>query len=330
MSRSLTLLDSGVIDARSIDRILQAVIFFADSVAIRATYEPARTGSSSDARALRHHVDSLHEQGLIKFWAHEYEVDDGGTTIPSRPSAIRRQADLVIVRSHMSHRIGEMDELMRRIREEAYGDRLDARPRLRQGTAEIVGLRNQLASLVISSELNQDGMLSNPALRAALSRNFRGGQGGSFESAVVAELVGQLHLGPLTDLTPEQVEESRRYVSGFRHVLDESLLAVAHGVDPELTPTAIAREIVSRYRTIMSEIARPRHGAQLTEDVVWDVIGATVPGSIMLKYGISALRWRREVAGVRPFLLLMQLDRALGEGGHGRRLGSGGPVPALE
>jgi hypothetical protein len=45
--------------------------------------------------------------------------------------------------------------------------------------------------------------------------------------------------------------------------------------------------------------------------VFWDVVGASLPSSIFLKYGIKAYKWRKESSKIKPYLLLMHLDRSM-------------------
>jgi hypothetical protein len=311
MERSLALVDSGSIGSRAIDKIIQAVVFFADSVAIRASYEPAAV-DEFQRRELERRVSSLREQGFVRLWAHEYEVSDGGMTSSlGSYSNSRRQADLVVPQAALRSDLAETDELMRNMREQAYGESDSAQRRLRQGTAEIVWLRSQLASLLICSELSQDGLLAKPTAGTALTQNFRPVKEESFQSAVVTGVVGKLGLGQLSHLTPDQILECRRYSRDFRVLFDQSLSAVAQGASPVLTPEAVANEVVNRYRMIVTEYATPHPGRELGSEVFWDVAGATVPASMVLKYGLKALKWRKEVETIRPFLLLMQLERAL-------------------
>lgn len=318
MERSLTMLDSGLVGYDTIDRVLQAVVFFADSIAIRSSYEIAPVDRPR-AKVIERRVAELREQGFVKLWAHEYEVDDAGRARnPTVVDGIRRPADLVVPAAGLGTGLSEMDEVMRAIRESAYRGDGSGRSPLRQGTAEIVGLRNHLASLVISAELNQDGMLTNPAARTALASTFRRGPGEGFQTAVVRDVIAQLQLGSLAQLTAEQVEECRRFSVDFRKLLDASLVAVARGVDPVLTPEATAREIMTRYRTISTEYALPRLGPEVGGEIIWDVLGATLPPSIVLKYGIKAFKWRKVAKEVRPYLLLMHLERALHRSGPDR------------
>lgn len=310
MSRSLTLLDSSIIDDRTLDRMLQAIVFFADSVAIRTSFEVAPR-SRDRGTAIVRRVTELREAGLLRFWSHEYEVDDAGRARADGGRTVRA-ADLVVARAPLSANLAAMDEVMRSIRNEAYrAGRGDTPAPLRQGTAEIVGLRNHLASLVISAELDQDGLLTNPAVRADLLRNFQRPAPDRFDMAVVRDVVARLGLGSLTELTVEQIIDSRRYNQDFRTLLDESLLAVARGVDPVVTPEATARELAERYRSTVAEFARPDSAGRLAEDVIWDLIGSALPATMVFKHGLQALRWRRSVDKVRPFLLLMHLERAV-------------------
>ncbi|GHJ17067.1 hypothetical protein [Micromonospora sp. AKA38] len=315
MTRSLTLLDSGLVDPHTIDRVLQSVVFFSDRVVLRASFEVASVYRER-AGEINRRVDELHEAGLLRLWGHEYEVDDGGRVRYGPSSGRRRRADLVIPQGQMRTSLTRMDEVMRAIREEAYRRHDGDRGSLRQGAAEIVSLRNHMASLVISSELGQDGMLSNPAVRTELTRHLGRPQPERFEAAVVRDVLAQLQIGTLDQLNVDQILESRRYNAGFRTLLDESLSAVARGHDPVLTPEATARELARRYRETVAEFARPRIGGQVIQEVVWDVLGATVPSTVVLKYGLRALTWRKAVQRARPFLLLMHLERSLRQSGH--------------
>ncbi|MEV0428509.1 hypothetical protein [Micromonospora sp. NPDC050495] len=82
-------------------------------------------------------------------------------------------------------------------------------------------------------------------------------------------------------------------------------------VDPVLTPEATARELTHRYRETVAEFARPRIAGQIAQEVVWDVLGATVPSTVVFKYGLRALTWRKAAQRAKPFLLLMHLERAV-------------------
>src|SRR5690606_23265736 len=95
-----------------------------------------------------------------------------------------------------------------------------------------------------------------------------------FEAAVVRDVLRELQIGSLSQLSIDQILASRRFNAGFRALLDKSLLAVARGYDPVLTPEAIARELVRRYRETVAEFARPRPGSQTAHEVIWDVLGA--------------------------------------------------------
>ncbi|MGB2567132.1 hypothetical protein ACPFP2_01575 [Micromonospora citrea] len=314
MTRSLTLLDSGLIDAHTLDKVLQSVVFFSDQIVLRASFEIAASHRQR-ATEINRRVDELHEAGLLKLWGHEYELDDAGRVRVGRGAGRGRRADLVIVQGQLRESLTRMDEVMRGIREEAYRSVEAGRVTLRQGAAEIVSLRNHMASLVLSSELEQDGLLSNPAVRTQLASSAVRPRGERFDAAVVRDVLAQLRLGSLDQLTVAQIVESRRYNADFRALLDESLLAVSRGYDPVLTPEAAARELARRYRETVAEFARPNVAGQAAQEVVWDLLGATIPSTVVLKYGLRAITWRKAARRARPFLLLMHLERALNRRG---------------
>ncbi|RGC67641.1 hypothetical protein C5N14_17830 [Micromonospora sp. MW-13] len=309
MTRSLTLLDSGVIDSHTIDKLLQSVVFFSDRVVLRASFEVA-TPYRERTVEIDRRIDDLHDAGLLKLWGHEYELDDSGRVRVGRAAGRGRRADLVIPQGQLRESLTRMDEVMRAVREEAYRPAEGAARPLRQGAAEIVSLRNHMASLVISSELQQDGMLTNPAVRTHLANSLGHQPAERFEAAVVRDVLGQLRIGSLNQLSVAQIVEARRLNGAFRALLDDSLLAMARGYDPVLTPEATARELTRRYRETVAEFARPRVARQAVEEVAWDILGATVPSTVVFKYGLRALTWRKAAQRARPFLLLMHLERA--------------------
>ncbi|MFJ8028828.1 hypothetical protein [Streptomyces sp. NPDC096311] len=312
MDRSLTMLDGSLIDMRVMDRVLQAVIFFADSIAIRATYETDPADSERSAELTRL-ISTLREQGFIKLWAHEYEVDDAGyARNPRTRGGGRRPADLVVSQAQLAAHVGEMDDMFRSIREQAYEEGGDGRRILRQGVGEVIKLRGHLASLLISSELNQDGLLADRATHTALIKGPRTGE--SFQSGVVREVLGLLQLGSLTRLTPDQVLECRRYSSDFRCLLDESLLALARGSEPVLTPEATARELAARYRTISSEFSLARKSPHPGTGLLWEVHGASLPASFAIGRSEQTFTWRKVDPHIKPYLLLMHLERSLAKG----------------
>ena len=263
-------------------------------------------------------VTELHEASLLQLWAHEYEVDDGGRTqVRSADGRLeKRAADLVVLRSNLGTALAEMDEVMRSIREDAYHRNIRGTSPLRQGLSEIVSLRNHLAGLVISNELEHSGLMTNPAMRTNLLRNFPNPASERFEMAVVSDVIAELGLGSLNQLSVDQIIESRRYNAHFRRLLDDSMAAVARGLDPVITPQATAHELAQRYRATVAEFARPDVVESVIDEIVWDVAGAALPPSIFLKYGLKALRWRKVAQETRPFLLLMHLERALNQQRH--------------
>jgi len=310
--RSLCLLDSGVIDMQSIDRIAQAAVFFADSIAIRATYEVARS-ESARAQEIEWKLDSYRELGIVRFWAHEYEIDDGGYAHnPQAETAVRRVTDLVVERDSFSTEIAKMDEWVNEARSAAY-EKGDSEGDLRQGTAEVVGFRDNLGSLVLSSELDQDGLLTNPAMRSRLGRRSSSIGYEEFQSAIARDVVEKLSIGPLSMLSADEIDRAKRYSMGFRRLLDEALIATSKGVNHTITPGLVADEIAEEYRLIREEFAPTAGGVDLVQDMGWDLLTALVPASLWAKFTFKTYRWRKRSKELEPFLLLMQLGRIVNE-----------------
>ena len=305
MPTGLILRDGGALNLRSLDRILHGVVFFADRVTIRSTY--VITESDPDvADEIEWKIDGLRESGAVQLWAHEYEVDDRGfASDPTDSHAIHRPADLVVEAAALRESIAEIDDVLRATKDVE----LDQPGALRQGTAEVVEYRGELANLAISAELNQDGILTNPASRAALVTSGFRRLDDRFEVEVVRNVVSQLQLGPLWRLTVDEVQTARSMTKDFRTLLNDSMLKLARGITRDITPESVASEIVERYRHVMAELGRKHLSGDLTAEAGWDVVGAVIPASIPIKYGWKFFRGRRADQDLRPFLLLTHLQR---------------------
>lgn len=311
MTRSLALLDSAIVDVNSLDRMLQAIVFFSDQVMIRSSYS-ARPQSGYLASDIEAKIRALHEAGLVKFWAHEYEINSLGKT-ESRTTdghKISRSIDCVVVRSEFVEGVSKADEFMRSAREEAYRSQ-GPLGGFRQGTAEIVGFRNQLNSLVLASELSQDGLLSNPASRVGLVDQVRSAGSERFDGAVVSEVVRKLSLGSLAALSVDQAIEARKYSQDFRKILEASLIEAARGMDPTITPEKTAELIVERFNEVINEYLPKGARKEALSEASWDLAGLLVPSSIFAKYGFLAFKWRKQERDLRPFVLLTHLRRSL-------------------
>jgi hypothetical protein len=305
--RRTILFDDGLIGIRALDRMVQAMVFFADTVAIRASYDIPNS-DRHQAVILNRRLRELRDQGLVVFWAHEYEVNSAGLIEAKyAPAGESRPVDLVVERDNFRSRLGEMNEILRNTREEAYL-RHPALPG-RQGIAEVVDLRSQLTSLLVSAELGSHGLLADAAAGRLLARRQPSVEGPTFQQEVAREVVGQLQLGGLGSLTFGQIQTIRNFGDGFRRLLDESLIAVSRGMDPVITPRAAATHILHQYDEIRARYGLGSGRGEITSEVVWDVAGMALPPTVLLKYAMKIFAWRRSVNELRPFLMLLHLER---------------------
>ena len=299
------ILNSAVIDDVELDRIIQSALFFSDAVVVRASHE-LKDGPSRTAGGVEHQLRELRDAGLVRYWAHEYEVT--GPTGLRLPKG--RPADLVVSRSSFREKIAETDEYMRSTRERAYRSRADASS-LRQGTAEIVGLRDNLNQLVIANELEQSGLLTKRLSRQSFRRPRRVDDSGrsAFSEGVVRDVVSGLEIGSLSALSVEQILSAREHSKDFRKLIDRSVVDVSRGSSTVITAKATAELILQRYRDIVSEYLPQGVQDEVASEMMWDVSGVFVPPTIGLKWAIKSFEWRRQDRAVRPFLLLTQLQR---------------------
>lgn len=254
-------------------RTIQALVFFSDCIYVRASSEYR----GQNEEGLRRRVDELQEHGLVATWAHEYEVDRRGYVASRAAGRSARRRPLVVVpQDEVVEGLAEMDGYLRMTREQAYGRGQ------RQGVTEIARLRHHLACLVLASELEADGLLATRWLASDLG-NARAPADDDLGSQIVGSIVRDLQLGDLSWMSIDDIVRCRRHMLDFRTELEHQMVAMARGFDPRLSPERTATDLVARYRMALDDYLRDSPMRELRAEATWDVLGSTLPPSIVLK-----------------------------------------------
>jgi hypothetical protein len=270
-----------------VERIIQAGLFYADTVAVRAT------ATLQDTSRVR--VAELADIGLMTTWAHEYEVTDGGRIRdPGSRRIVSSHPDNVVGLDVMRSMAAEIDDELRTDRELPYAAGQGA---LREGISEIVQLKHAISLLRMTELLDLDGVIADSTVGA----QFAGGvvTAGERRANVVRELVSHCRFGSLAELPVTVIDECRRSMPKFRAFLDQMLSEEG----PERPAVEIAAEI---HDTYLDLIASGRNGAA-REQKSWDVVGSVLPSSVIISVLDRQIRWFRHRGRRRPFLLLSQL-----------------------
>lgn len=292
LHRSLT------IDQLDLERITQAVLFYAQAVTIRAAAAPA----NGDKR-IYHRINELIEVGLVRTWAHEYELTSGG----------RLRAESV--RSAISSRSPQHVVTFEAVQELAKGIDEDLRhgrhPRpstgLQEGISEVVQLRHSIGVLRLAEHLGADGVVLGQGRGASLVDDInRITRPVDVRETVVREVVSRCRFGPLAHLPLEVIQDCRKDTARFSEFLDQHLAREPGEGDYRQPPLDLAELIIAEYR----KVARPA-----PKDVtgygnsVWDVVGAVLPHAVALKLMGGKIEWFKRRRRTRPFMLLGKLMR---------------------
>lgn len=300
MPYELALVDETTISIDVLERILQSLLFAADSVALRGTF---RVGGES---AVDRRVEELREQGRVTLWAHEHELHnpDRGTVVAPE-SGKERVISILVPRNAFAERMAIADDSISENLERAY----DAvGEHARQGVAEVVALRRQVGALTIAAILQQDGILARRSPKSLINAQFRR-QGASLREEVAVDVMRRLRIGRLSTLASDEFDELRGYTADFRRVLDRAIVQAASG-HPVVRPADVANELLSMYRAILNELQPAGVVKPLAGEAAWDVVGTVIPATLPMKYGLKGLALRRASDRVRPFLLLAALQTA--------------------
>jgi hypothetical protein len=244
-----------VITPERLERIHQAVLFYADRISLRATSEvPA------DDPTIISRLRELHEIGAVRTWAHEYEVDDGGRVRGAGwKSLLDAPADLVLPLSTMKELVRQVDDDL----EITHGM---TRPEpgsaaLREGVAEVVQFRRSVIGLRLADELVTDGLLTGRGRLAVLTAGIANPAGRQDQpgppvsppagqyGTVVRTIVERCTFDRLSDLPLTAITDCRRHMPAFRRFMERKISAAT-----QEDPARLAHEIVEEYQGKSSQI----------------------------------------------------------------------------
>jgi hypothetical protein len=284
------MLDRGLaVDEDRLERLIQALLFYADRVHLRAS---ARVDLSPVAR--RRVADLVH-MGAVKTWAYEYEVTSGGRVKgPFVKDPLAVEADSVITIETAKELVADIgDELSlseKVLQEAAVG--------LREGVSEVVQLRHGLLALRLADSVGAVGLLTTSSGRGSLTDAVTASVMPSVGTeAVVSTIVDQCRFGALADLPIQALVDCRKHVPAFRSYLEGRSRNSAEDM---------AAEILDEYRAVAS--SRARHPALGAGQSVWTAIGGALPATVLTRALRRRINWFKNHRNEGPLLLLSTLD----------------------
>jgi hypothetical protein len=276
-----------------LERIYQTIMFYADSVSLRAT---SQVPNDDSAIVLR--LQQLKEIGAIRTWAHEYEVDDAGCV---RLEAWRKifggAVDQVLPLPEVKALVQQVDDDL------DVTDTPAGQSSLREGVAELVQFRQSVIGLRLTDALAADGLLTGRDYSSLLApERFRSAAQGDQFGPVVQTIISLCTFQPLSDLPLKAIVDCREHMPAFRRYLRKKVEE-----SPDKTADQLAREVVTEYQELLERYAKGHEISGLSLDISWDVVGAILPPAILMKYITKPVEWSVKRHDFRPFLLLSRL-----------------------
>jgi hypothetical protein len=280
-----------IITPQRLERIHQAIMFYADSVCVRVTSE-IPGNDSAQIRRLR----ELQEIGAISTWAHEYEVDDGGTSLASSwQSVFSGPAVRVLAQPQVRDLVQGVDADLH------MTDRPDTP--LREGIAEVVQFRQSVIGLRLADTLATDGLLTSRNYAQSLADVLMADRQAPSEYGDITETIVDLcRFGSLSNLPLEAIIDCRRNMPAFRKYLHQKSAEA-----PDEDAESLAAQIIDEYQTLLMQYAKGHEIREIAMDIGWDVLGALLPPSVFVKYLGKPVEWSRRRNEFRPFLLLSKI-----------------------
>ncbi len=283
-----------------LERIHQAVLFFATAVSVRAG--AAWVGSNPECSIRR--FAELRELGAIEVWAHEYEVAEGGYLVENQHRAIfPGVVDHVLTIEDLASASEEVDDVLRLDREAVYRAQTGATNR-REGVGEIVQHRRTLLGMRLSDALLLDGLASLNSPTAGLTH--------AFETLVDDEaliqqtinvVVSRCGFGKLAGLSVGSMADCRKHLPAFR----EYVRGLVGQASPQAHPDEIANKIMAAYQDLLhkGDHGTLKDGVKgFGSEAAWDVFGALFPPGLAIKYLGKVFSFGKKRKDFKPFLLL--------------------------
>ncbi len=282
-----------VITPQRLERIHQAVMFYADSVNLRITSEVLKKNAEIVTR-----LRELQEIGAVNTWAHEYEVDDGGRVRQGQwESVLAGPANQVLPLQQVKELVEGVDADLN------ITDNPDDSSTLREGIAELVQFRQSVIGFRLADALAAEGLLTSRNYTSTLG----GGvvfdmQSGEQYGSIVETIVELCTFRNLSQMPLEAIIDCRSHMPAFRRYLQEKL---AQSTDRD--PRHLAQQIVSEYHDLLMRYSKSHEIRDLATDIGWDVVGALLPPTVFVKYVGKPIEWSKRRREFRPFLLLSQI-----------------------
>jgi hypothetical protein len=280
-----------VITPQRLERIHQAIMFYADSVCVRVTSE-VPGNEPAQIRRLR----ELQEIEAISTWAHEYEVNDGGMSVGgSWQSVLSGPAGRVLTQPQVKDLVQGVDADLH------ITDRPDTQ--LREGIAEVVQFRQSVIGLRLADALTTEGLLTSRNYAESLADVLMADrQAPSDYDEIIETIVDLCRFGSLSELPMEAIIDCRRHMPAFRKYLRQKTTEA-----PERDAQSLATQVIDEYQDLLMRYAKDHEVRELAMDIGWDVLGALLPPSVFVKYIGKPVEWSKRRREFRPFLLLSRI-----------------------
>ncbi|MEU4683030.1 hypothetical protein [Streptomyces xinghaiensis] len=287
------------VDETVLERIMQAALFYADAVTVRAS-----ATVPGDSPAVYRRLGELMDIGAVTTWAHEYELGGNDRLRPGHRRTVASGEPDHVVPVETTRRIGrEIDDELAESRDPAYG----TEPGLREGVSEVVQLRHSMSTFRLADVLDSEGVLAGGRERSPIVRTAeRSTRPEDPREDIVREVVGHCSFGRLAHLPLRAVEDCRQAMPRFRDLLARQI-AAGSGEGRSVSPAELAALILAEYRKVRGPALPAR--APAAEGATWDVVGAVLPHSVVVRAMGRRIEWFKYRGRARPFMLLGRLQQ---------------------
>lgn len=305
MNSRMLYLGPSILNMKELERIYQAAMFCADEILVPMSLSISQHQSKEESDFIKRKIIALVEIGAIQPWTFE------GLSHPKVFRPIENMGDPIIISSNeyiaLSEKINA--NLMKFRHSQHLSNIVESKRHVVQGIGEIVEGRRMLWSIGSASVLKADRVLLNPNGAEAISYQFQSLFARSrIEQKALEEFLRVISVGPFCQLSSEELVDRRKYLPHFAQLMRERASQVSAVFATEEEILRVGEQLgVEFLKKIDSLKKGPTWKSFLSRhysNITWDIVGLLFSPSIVVRYLVEVLRWRKEKEKNLPFFVV--------------------------
>ncbi len=288
-----------------LERIYQAALFCADEILVPTSLSISPRQPIEEYNFINSKIIELSKIGVIRPWTIE------GLSLPKNYHSFQNLGEPITILEddHLSISDKINKNIMKFMTFQHSLKSADSKGYVVQGIGEVVEGKRMLWSIGLASILNTDRVLLNQNGAEALSYQFHSFFSRSqIEQKILQEFIRVASIGPICSISIEEFQERRKYMPYFAEMMRDRASNINDLFSSEQDALNVGSELGSDFLKRVNNLKKgPTWKSFLSsyyKNIAWDITGIIFSPSIVAKYLVDILEWRKEKERNLPFYVV--------------------------